>query len=255
MKFVWNEFRFALNTAAECIAIVEGGGCLAVWMDSNAASGKLTMLSSGGLPQSGIIKEASRLIPVHRMTSSLRAPLQEWLQTATAVPCSDMNLSMQHQLATYLNDHLAGSVAAIALIDDMISAVTDEALKSFLVQLKKEITEEQQVLRILLRANDLKEGALKKAAAWLGEKASAPKFGGGGDDNHGLAIMQGLEMLYLGITGKLLQWWAFQGAIAPMVEALGFDLNHLQKQAERQRHTVEEFRLAYARKAFAGAMN
>jgi hypothetical protein len=37
-----------------------------------------------------------------------------------------------------------------------------------------------------------------------------------------------------------------------MVEALGFDLNRLQKQAENQRSMVEEFRLTYARKAFAG---
>jgi hypothetical protein len=159
--------------------------------------------------------------------------------------------AMQRHLATYLNDHLAGSVAALALIGDMSGAVRDPALKAFLVQLKDEITEEQHVLRIILQANDMKEGTFKKAAAWLGEKASAPKFGGSADDNDSLAIMQGLEMLYLGITGKLLGWAAFHAAIAPMVEALGFDLDRLQKQAETQRSMVEEFRLAYARKAFA----
>lgn len=158
---------------------------------------------------------------------------------------------MQRHLATYLNDHLAGSVAALALISDMSGAVSDPALKSFLVQLKDEITEEQHVLRIILQANDMKEGSFKKAAAWLGEKATAPKFGGA-DDSDSLAIMQGLEMLYMGITGKLLGWAAFHAAIAPMVEALGFDLNRLHKQAETQRSMVEEFRLAYARKAFAG---
>lgn len=159
---------------------------------------------------------------------------------------------MQRHLATYLNDHLAGSVAALALIGDMGNAVKDPALKSFLAQLKDEITGEQKVLRIILQANDMKEGSFKKAAAWLGEKASAPKFGGSVDDNDSLAVMQGLEMLYMGITGKMLQWAAFQAAIAPMVEALGFDLKGLQKRAEAQRSMVEEFRLAYARKAFAG---
>jgi hypothetical protein len=162
---------------------------------------------------------------------------------------------MHQNLATYINDHLAGSVAALALIDDMSSGLDDASLKAFLAALKGEITEEQGVLRILLQANDYKEGALKKAVAWLGEKASSPKFGGSKDDHQGLAIMQGLEMLYLGITGKLLQWHAFQAAIAPMIEALGFDLTRLQQQAEKQRITVEEFRLGYARRAFSGAMD
>ncbi|RBP36103.1 hypothetical protein DES53_11852 [Roseimicrobium gellanilyticum] len=162
---------------------------------------------------------------------------------------------MYQNLAIYINDHLAGSVAALALIDDMSDALDDATLKSFLAELKEEITEEQQVLRILLQANDYKEGAIKKAVAWLGEKASSPKFGGTKNDHQGLAIMQGLEMLYIGITGKLLQWHAFQAAIAPMVEALGFDLHQLQQQAEKQRSTVEEYRLVYARRAFSGVMD
>ena len=158
---------------------------------------------------------------------------------------------MQENLATYLNDHLAGSVAALALIDDMAGAVADTSLKAFLTDLKYEIEEEQHVLRTIMQANAVEEGAFKKATAWLGEKVTSPKFGGAGDDSQGLAVMQGLEMLCLGITGKLLGWRAFQAASTPTVQALGFDLDALQKQAERQRNTVEEFRLAYARKAFA----
>jgi hypothetical protein len=170
-------------------------------------------------------------------------------------PSFDSVPAMHQNLAIYINDHLAGSVAALALIDDMIGALNDAPLSAFLATLKDEILEEQRVLRVLLQANDYKEGAIKKAVAWLGEKASSPKFGGSKDEHEGLPIMQGLEMLYLGITGKLLQWHAFQAAIAPMVEALGFDLNRLQQQAEKQRATVEEFRLGYARLAFSGAMD
>ena len=133
----------------------------------------------------------------------------------------------------------------------MAGAIDDTSLKAFLTDLKNEIEGEQQVLRIIMQANGIEEGALKKATAWLGEKVTSPKFGGAGDDRHGLAVMQGLEMLCLGITGKLLQWRAFQAAIAPLVQALGFDLDELQQKAERQRGTAEEFRLAYARKAFA----
>lgn len=162
---------------------------------------------------------------------------------------------MHQNLAIYINDHLAGSVAALALIDDMSDALDDAPLKSFLTSLKDEIQEEQGVLKILLQANDYREGAIKKAVAWLGEKASAPKFGASTDDSHELAIMQGLEMLYLGITGKLLQWHVFQAALAPMVEALGFDLGALQERAEKQRAAVEEFRLAYGRRALSGAMD
>ena len=158
---------------------------------------------------------------------------------------------MENNLAIYLNDHLAGSVAALALIDDMVGAIQDEPLKTFLSKLEKEIQEEQQILRATIQAKGFKEGSLKKAVAWLGEKATSPKFGGTGDEKSGLAIMQGLEVLYIGITGKLLQWRAFQAAIAPEVQRLGINLEALQQRAEQQRSTVEGFRLAYARKAFA----
>src|ERR1051325_530707 len=73
---------------------------------------------------------------------------------------------MNDNLATYLNDHLAGSVAAIQLIDDLIGASKDESLKQFLAELKRQIESDQKVLERLIDNADENESVTRKAAAW-----------------------------------------------------------------------------------------
>jgi len=76
---------------------------------------------------------------------------------------------MSENLGTYLNDHVAGSVLALELLDHLIDL--PEALdRKLLAQLRAEIQEDQDVLRQLLRSLGAKESTARKAAAWLTEK-------------------------------------------------------------------------------------
>ena len=84
-------------------------------------------------------------------------------------------------IPTYLNDHLAGSVAALELIDDLSAATNDESLKQLLADLKRDIESDQKVLERLIARADEKQSVVRKAAAWVSEKAARAKFKIAGD--------------------------------------------------------------------------
>jgi hypothetical protein len=156
---------------------------------------------------------------------------------------------MSHDnVSTYLNDHLAGSVAAIELIDDLANASDDALLKQFLADLKREIESDQRVLEQLIAGAGESEGVVRKAAAWLSEKAARAKLKIAGEDLGGLGLVQALEMLALGIRGKELLWRALANSNWPEVKDL--DLPKLEARAIEQQKRVEEKRLEAARAAF-----
>jgi hypothetical protein len=151
------------------------------------------------------------------------------------------------RLHTYLNDHLAGSVAAIELLDDLIEHHSEDQFGKILRDLRDEIEADQETLRSLIRKLGAKESAIRKAGAWLAEKFSRVKIGDA-DDSAGL--LQALEALALGITGKQLLWRSL-AAIAPDFPALqGTDFSELEKRAHDQFERVETFRMQLARETF-----
>jgi hypothetical protein len=152
-----------------------------------------------------------------------------------------------------LNDHLAGSVAAVALIDDLAQSDIDLGLKEVLARLKREINEEQQVLRKVMSECSIREESVKKAMAWLGEKLSRWKIGSKTPDGNCLPLMMGLEVLCLGITGKLLGWRVLAVVFGPKLSSLGINIEQLEHRAAAQRDLVERHRLAYAVKTFGSA--
>ena len=52
-------------------------------------------------------------------------------------------------LESYLNDHLAGSVAAIELLDHLIDEQAGQPLEKFLVDLRDEVNSDQEALRLM----------------------------------------------------------------------------------------------------------
>jgi uncharacterized protein DUF892 len=155
---------------------------------------------------------------------------------------------MNDNFAAYLNDHLAGSVAAIELIDDLISASKEGSLKAFLSDLKREIQADQKVLEEVIERADENESVTRKAAAWVTEKLARTKFKIGGEDFGGLGLLQALEMLALGIRGKELLWRALEQSTTPLPGNM--DLADLKRRALEQQQRLEQRRLEAARAAF-----
>jgi len=153
------------------------------------------------------------------------------------------------QLATYLNDHVAGAVAAVELLDHLIEAHKGRPLESFFRELRDDIVADMDVLRKILHRFS-KESALRKAGAWLAEKFSRTKVKLSGRKGGDLGLVTALEILVLGITGKQLLWRALNASLGSSPLLRGADLGKLEERAIDQLERVEVRRLEAAREAF-----
>ena len=161
---------------------------------------------------------------------------------------------MRKHLATYLNDHLAGSVAAIELLEDLIESAGDAGAASFFTQLKTDIEADQQQLRDLIHRCKLAESGPRKAVAWIAGKIVELKSRIEDRSTGPLARLEALEALVLGITGKLALWRALTVAQETASE-LSLDYDHLAERAKDQRRRVESARLEAAREALGTGVN
>ena len=151
-------------------------------------------------------------------------------------------------LGTYLNDHLAGSVMGIELAERTIRENEGDPLAVRLGRVLDEIREDQAVLKGVIDRVGAAQNPLKKAGAWLAEKAARVKLGGS-DEPGELSRLEVLETLTTGIHGKRALWRALR-VVAPRYEELGalnFDL--LERRAIEQHEVVEEMRLEAAKAA------
>ncbi len=154
------------------------------------------------------------------------------------------------ELSTYLNDHLAGAVMALELIEHLAKTYPDTALEGFFADLHVEVTADQEVLRDLMRTFDTGESAVRKAGAWMMEKFGRAKLGLEKNDISGVGLLQALEGIVLGISGKALLWRALAAAATRQPQLQGPDYAKLEQRAIEQRDRVERKRLAAAREAF-----
>ena len=151
------------------------------------------------------------------------------------------------RLRTYLNDHLGGSVGAIELLDNLIEQHSEDRFGKFFSDLRQDIRADQETLSDLVGKIGGKESALRKAAGWVAEKIGRIKLG---DAQDSAELLQALEGLAIGITGKKLLWRSL-GTIATNFSALqGTDFSALEKRALEQFERVEDLRLQMAREAF-----
>lgn len=156
---------------------------------------------------------------------------------------------MQRQpLFVYINDHIAGSVAALELIDHLIETYADQPLESFLVDLRRDVQADQEVLKQLLGNAEQKESLPRKIAGWVTEKFARSKIKLADEQIGGLGLVQALEILALGIRGKQLLWRALATSNWHSLQDL--DLARLEQRAIEQQKRVDENRLAAARAAF-----
>jgi hypothetical protein len=151
-------------------------------------------------------------------------------------------------LGTYLNDHLAGSVMAVEMIEHTIEEDRGTQLRPFLSALMNEIKADQEVLRGLLEKLEVKENPIKKAGAWMAEKARRLKMGDTREG--GLARLEVLETLSLGIQGKLKLWLALERVAPRHPELAGIEYQKLQTTAREQHDRIEAHRVEAALEAF-----
>src|SRR5262245_56544227 len=105
-------------------------------------------------------------------------------------------MSQQH-LATYLNDHLAGSVTALELLRHLESTHAGTDLEWFAAQLRADIEVNRGELEGLMKRLGVKLSALRRAAAWLAEKAAELKVKVDDAEHGALRLLESLEVISL----------------------------------------------------------
>jgi hypothetical protein len=149
-------------------------------------------------------------------------------------------------LRTYLNDHLAGSVAAIELLDHLASIHKGSGREQFFLSIRREVEEDQTVLRQLLRDVGGKESRVRKAAAWLTEKMGQVKLQLDDPGSGDLRLLEALETLSLGIQGKMALWRALRAAADRLPQVRELDFADLERRAQGQYDRVDGLRLELA---------
>lgn len=154
-------------------------------------------------------------------------------------------MQANERLAIYLNDHLAGSVIALEMLEDL-------ADEPELADLRREILADREVLERILARTGAEISQPRQAAAWLTEKLGDVKLYLDDPDQGALRRLEMLETIAMGIFGKESLWASLQEAMSgnPLLQTE--DYTALRLRAQQQRERVEALRLAAARDAFAG---
>ena len=155
-----------------------------------------------------------------------------------------------NELTNYLNDHLAGSVGALELLDRLIDTYREKPLEHFFRNLREDIEHDQEQLKELMEKLGADESAVRKAGAWLVEKLSRAKIELSEEAEGEVGLLLALEALVLGITGKRSLWRALQSASRTVPELARLDYAGLENRAIEQCERVEAKRLEVARTAF-----
>src|ERR671917_2034944 len=145
-------------------------------------------------------------------------------------------------LTTYLNDHLAGSVVALELLDHLQEDGAGAAEASILAGVHADIEADRQELEAFMAQRGIAVSAPRKATGWLVEKLSELKLRLDDAGDGALRRLEALETVSLGIAGKAALWHALAAAAEEAPELSGLDYARLVSRAEAQRQVVETLR-------------
>lgn len=156
----------------------------------------------------------------------------------------------QGQLATYLNDHLAGSMAGRDLAEKIASDNEGAELGSFMAGVLTAIEEDRATLEDVMARVGVERTIVKQAAGRLAERLSRLRMHRTVTGDPSLSRLLELEALILGVTGKLALWQTLR-ELAPREPGLaGMDFEGLIGRAREQLRGLEEHHRAMAAEAF-----
>src|SRR5437868_634097 len=96
-------------------------------------------------------------------------------------------------VATYLSDHLAGSVAALELLERLEKAHAGTPTGDFVAALRSDIAADRQELTALMARLHVAASPPRKAAAWLADKMTELKLRLDDPAGGALRLLQALE--------------------------------------------------------------
>jgi hypothetical protein len=155
-----------------------------------------------------------------------------------------MDLRRPELLGIYLNDHLAGSVGGVETARRARGSNQGNEFGAPLARICAEIESDRETLEAVMEELGVARSRIKPAIGWLGEKLGRLKPNGQLRGYSPLSRVVELELLLLGITGKLRLWTLLGELVGGRSEA---DFAGLGARAEDQRSAVQDLQLRAAR--------
>ncbi|HWI03854.1 MAG TPA: hypothetical protein VNT52_08525 [Acidimicrobiales bacterium] len=154
-------------------------------------------------------------------------------------------------LDVYLNDHLAGSAAAVELVERIRDNNQGTPIAAHMEKLALEIEKDRDTLGDVMERLGVVRSTPQQVAGKVLETLSRLRLNQRITGNADVTRLLELETLSLGIEGKLQLWRALSEVAQTRPELGEFDLAALATQAVSQRAGVEPFRLEAAAAALS----
>jgi hypothetical protein len=152
---------------------------------------------------------------------------------------------MAEALATYVNDHLGGAQVALQILEAMRDDHDNPFFREFASNLLPEIRADDRTLQTIAEKIGSGPSALKQTGGWLLEKAARLKLGHTGSTD--FEMFESLELLALGIQGKICLWKALSENSIVDSRLREYRFEALIDRAQQQYEQVEAARLNLAR--------
>lgn len=152
-------------------------------------------------------------------------------------------------LDAYLNDHRAGATGAIHLIRRMVESGDVPTPRPFLEELADRVEQDLRTLEDVMERLDISRDAARAAAGWVGENVSRLRLSPAVTGSDHLSHLLELEMVSMGIQGKVMLWQSLQQAVGGDSRLVDVDFAALIERGRRQFDDVLPHRLATAEAA------
>ena len=153
-------------------------------------------------------------------------------------------------IATYLNDHLAAATAGVELVR-RAAGNHDGERGAQLEALADEIAEDRESLRSIMKALEVPENPVKKAAGWLGEKAGRLKPNDHLVTRSPLSDVLEIEMLRAGTAARICGFQVLRAVAVEDQRLSREELEHLIERADDQAQRLYKIHVQLAQENLA----
>jgi hypothetical protein len=156
---------------------------------------------------------------------------------------------MSSLLAIYVQDHHAAGLAGARVARRVAMAVERDSGNAELRRVASEISEDLLALEGIMHRLGVEPNRAKDTLARIAERLGRLKLNGRLLRRSPLSDLLELETLVVGITGKQALWVSLREIPSIQIE----ELDQLLERAEEQKRSVENARVAAARRSFQSA--
>jgi hypothetical protein len=171
------------------------------------------------------------------------------LQGSGATQNADAITMSTHHLGTYLNDHLAGSVAALELLTHVVEKHADLVDVQTVLSIKHDIEADRETLEALMARFGIDHKHPRKVMGWLADRVTRLKLAIDDPADHTFRAFEMIELVSVGIAGKNGLWRSLSalGGTHPALAEL--DYPALLARGRDQHARLETLHAALARAA------